>query len=55
MGLNDDIDRMALRKRYSELVRSYHPDRNGGDRGHEARLAEVIDAYTLLKGSRAFA
>ncbi len=55
MGLNDDVDRMALRRRYSELVRRYHPDRNGGDRGHEAKLGKVIEAYQLLKGSRAFA
>ena len=55
MGLNDDIDRMGLRKRYSELVRRFHPDRNGGDRGFEAKLTAVIEAYTLLKGSRAFA
>ncbi|MCA1654479.1 MAG: J domain-containing protein [Sphingomicrobium sp.] len=55
LGLKDDIDRMSLRKRYSELVRRYHPDRNGGDRSHERALAAVIDAYTLLKSSRAFA
>ena len=55
LGLKDDADRMALRRRYSELVRQYHPDRNGGDRGYEARLGKVIEAYQLLKGSRAFA
>ena len=55
LGLKDDADRTRLRKRYSELVRRYHPDRNGGDRTHEARLVQVIDAYQLLKGSRAFA
>ena len=55
LGLKDDIDRMALRKRYSELVRRFHPDRNGGDRSFEAKLGEVIAAYQLLKGSRAFA
>ena len=55
LGLKDDIDRMALRKRYSDLVRRYHPDRNGGDRSFEAKLGEVIAAYQLLKGSRAFA
>ena len=55
MGLNDDADRMALRRRYSELVRKYHPDRNGGDRGFEGKLGAVIDAYQLLKASRAFA
>lgn len=55
LGLRDDIDRNALRKRYSELVRRYHPDRNGGDRSHERALGAVIDAYTLLKSARAFA
>ena len=55
MGLNDDVDRMALRQRYSELVRRYHPDRNGGDRSLEAKLGAVIAAYQTLKGSRAFA
>ena len=32
LGLGDDADRHALRKRYSQLVRRYHPDNNGGDR-----------------------
>ncbi len=55
MGLNDDVDRLALRRRYSELVRRYHPDRNGGDRSLEAKLRDVIAAYQALKGARAFA
>ena len=55
MGLSDEADRMALRRRYSELVRRYHPDRNGGNRGYEGKLGAVIEAYQLLKGSRAFA
>ena len=55
LGLSNDADRMVLRKRYSELVRRYHPDRNGGDRSHEAKLGKVLEAYALLKGSRAFA
>ena len=55
MGLNDDADRTTLRKRYAELLRRYHPDRNGGDRGFEAKLGAVLEAYGLLKGSRAFA
>ena len=55
MGLKDDADRNMLRRRYSELVRRYHPDRNGGDRGSEGKLGAVIDAYQLLKGARAFA
>ena len=55
LGLGPDADRSALRKRYSELVRRYHPDRNGGDRSHEAALRTVIDAYSQLRKARAFA
>ena len=55
MGLKDDVDRLALRQRYSELVRRYHPDRNGGDRSLEVKLGAVIAAYQTLKGARAFA
>lgn len=55
MGLQPDIERPGLRRRYSQLVRRYHPDRNGGDRSHEARLARVFEAYQLLRKSAAFA
>lgn len=51
LGLAYDADRRALRTRYSELVRRYHPDRNGGDRSHEARLQEVVEAYNHLRKS----
>jgi hypothetical protein len=54
LGLEIDADRRALRTRYSELVRRYHPDRNGGDRTHEKLLGEVIAAYQRLKGALAF-
>ena len=55
LGLNDDADLHAVRKRYSELVRRYHPDRNGGDRSHESKLGAVIAAWQKLKSARAFA
>ena len=55
LGLSLDADRNALRKRYSELVRRYHPDRNGGDRTHEAALRKVITAYQHLRRAPAFA
>ena len=55
MGLGSDTDRTRLRRRYSELVRRYHPDRNGGDRRHEAQLTQVVEAYQLLKVSAALA
>ena len=55
LGLAADVDRRGLRTRYAELVRRYHPDRNGGDRSFESKLQEVIAAYTQLKGAAAFA
>ena len=55
LGLGQDADRRALRQRYAELVRRYHPDRNGGDRSHESALQAVIAAYTHLKSQPAFA
>ena len=53
LGLTVDADRAALRRRYGDLVRRYHPDRNGGDRSHEARLTAVIAAYQTLRKSPA--
>jgi hypothetical protein len=55
LGLGEDADRHSVRQRYSSLVRRYHPDKNGGDRSHEGRLGEVIEAYQLLRRSAAFA
>ena len=55
LGLAPDADRHALRRRFSELVRKYHPDRNGGDRSHEGTLAKVIAAYQQLRQAPAFA
>ncbi len=55
MGLSPQTDSAQLRRRYSELVRRYHPDRNGGDRSQEARLQRVVEAYQLLRRATAFA
>ena len=53
MGLGLDTDLKGLRRRYSALVRRYHPDRNGGDRKFEGRLNRVVEAYQLLRKSAA--
>jgi hypothetical protein len=55
LGLGEDTDRAAVRRRYGQLVRRYHPDKNGGDRSHERRLGEVIEAYQTLRVSAALA
>jgi DnaJ domain len=54
LGLSEDADRKMLRRRYSDLVRKYHPDKNGGNRAYEKALQDVIAAYTHLKKSPAF-
>jgi len=54
LGLSLDADRRALRSRYSQLLRKYHPDHNGGDRGYETRLRQVVEAYQLLREATAF-
>ena len=50
LGLEAGADLRAIRRAYSEKVRAYHPDRNGGDRRHEAKLQAVVEAYQRLKG-----
>lgn len=55
LGLDVDADRRMLRSAYTELARRYHPDHNGGDRGHEKALQDVIAAYTHLRKAPAFA
>ncbi|MBL0925264.1 MAG: J domain-containing protein [Sphingomonadaceae bacterium] len=55
LGLGEDADRRALRQAYSTKVRTYHPDKNGGNRSYEKALQDVIAAYTHLKKAAAFA
>jgi hypothetical protein len=40
-----------IKARYKELVKRYHPDANGGDRGAEERLKQVIKAYGVLRAA----
>ena len=38
-----------IRKKFKEVVKSLHPDTNGGDKSQEDLLKEVISAYKTLK------
>ena len=40
-----------IKARYKELVKRFHPDANGGDRGAEERLKQVIKAYSVLRAA----
>lgn len=37
-----------IKTRYKQLVKRYHPDRNGGDSGAEERLKVIIKSYHIL-------
>jgi DnaJ domain len=49
MQLDENADPAAIRTKYAELVKRWHPDSNGGDRGAEANLQRVLKAYQTLK------
>ena len=53
LGLDDTADRAAIKARYKELVKRFHPDANGGDRSREGTLQEILKAYQTLKSTGA--
>lgn len=51
LGLSQPLSLAALKARYKELVKRFHPDANGGDKAAEERLKLVNQAYATLKNS----
>jgi curved DNA-binding protein CbpA len=51
LGLEEGASRLDIKTRFKELVKRHHPDANGGDRGSEDRLREIIEAYNYLKAT----
>jgi curved DNA-binding protein CbpA len=51
LDLGDDARKESIKSRFKELVKRHHPDLNGGDRGSEDRLRDVIQAYSYLRKS----
>jgi len=51
LHLSHSATLIEIKARYKELVKRYHPDANGGDRGAEERLKQVIKAYGVLRAS----
>jgi hypothetical protein len=51
LGLEADAKRADIKSRFKALVKRHHPDANGGDRGSEAQLREIIQAYNYLKSA----
>jgi hypothetical protein len=51
LDLDETVTPEGIRARYTELVKRFHPDVNGGDRSAEAQLHRVIRAYQTLKAA----
>jgi DnaJ domain len=51
LGLEADAKRADIKSKFKALVKRHHPDANGGDRGSEERLREIIQAYNYLKSA----
>ena len=51
LNLEPNASLHQIKARYKELVKRFHPDANGGDRGAEERLKRVIQAYGVLRAS----
>lgn len=49
LGVDGNAGRKDIRRAYLRLVRSYHPDQNGGNRSHEHALGRVIAAWKHLE------
>jgi hypothetical protein len=52
LDLDERADSNAIRVRYLELVKRFHPDSNGGDRSTEQKLTKVLKAYKTLKTAK---
>ncbi|MEO0810344.1 MAG: DnaJ domain-containing protein, partial [Pseudomonadota bacterium] len=49
LGLAESASKEEIKSRFKALVKRHHPDANGGDRGSEEKLREIIQAYNYLK------
>ncbi len=52
LDLEASADATAIRTRYLELVKRFHPDSNGGDRTSEHKLQRVLRAYKALRTAK---
>lgn len=49
LGLDGRKASIEIKSAYKALVKLHHPDANGGDKGSEDRLRNIISAYNHLK------
>lgn len=51
LDLSETATPAEIRERYSDYVKKFHPDVNGGDRSSEHKLTAVIKAFKTLKAA----
>ena len=49
MELNDQVKWEEIHKKFKNLVKKYHPDKNQGNKEFEDRLKKITLAYSQLK------
>ena len=48
LGVSKSASKDEIKKAYRKLALKYHPDKNKGDKGAEARFKEISEAYAVL-------
>ncbi|VFP80233.1 molecular chaperone DnaJ [Candidatus Erwinia haradaeae] len=52
LGITQSADEREIKKAYKRLAMKFHPDRNSGDKGSEARFKEIKEAYEVLTNTQ---
>ena len=52
LGISPFSSMNKIKKRYRELVKKYHPDKNPGDKSAEEKFKEISEAYEVLKDDK---
>jgi len=48
LGVDEKSDKDEIKKKYRQLAKKYHPDRNKGDKEAENKFKEISEAYHVL-------